>query len=149
MNYSVLWTVPEGEVWRNLATIDFRIRQGNQTAIWVHWDELANTFRICERIGKGESEVVCTPERSPGSPFILESASAQLLLAQTSVVGSGPAGPSVTLTLALRFNNASPVNYKIELAASDDFGHADDFTEAGDLHIEPGHAAEQSKAASD
>jgi hypothetical protein len=142
VNYSVVWTVPEGEVWRNLATIDFRIRKGNQTAIWVHWDELANTFRICDITGKQDSTIVCTPERSPGSPFILESASAQLLLAQTTVVGSGPTGPSVTLSLAIRFNNTAPGHYKIELAASDDFGHQDDFTDAGDLQIGPIHSDE-------
>jgi hypothetical protein len=135
-HYSVTWTVPEGEAWRDLKTIDLRLRQGNKTALLVRWDEAANTFRVCETNGKHDSDVNCTPAQLPGSPFILETTNGRLYVAESSVVGSGPTGRSVTLNLAISLGPKAHGQYRVELAASDDFGKQDDFVRASDLHIE-------------
>ncbi len=135
INYQLTWTVPEGRVWRNLDTIDLRIRQGNKTALWVHWDEAANTFRICESGKKKTSVVDCTSPAAPGSAVIMEGDSAQIDLAHASVIGSGPTGQSVTLNLPITFIAKAEGRYLIELAASDDFGHQDDFVEAGTIQV--------------
>jgi hypothetical protein len=140
VNYSVTWTVPEGRVWRDLNTIDLRFRQGQKTALLVHWDEAANTFSLCEGNRKGaksDESLDCTAGALPGSGEVLQTESAQLYLAGTSVVGSGPTGRTVTLNLALKFReSAAGPWYNIDLAGSDDSGHQDDFVEGGKLKVE-------------
>ena len=126
--YSVLWTVPAGEVWRDLSTIDFRVRGCGQTQLWVRWDEPNNTLSLCD------STDSCGPGVLPGSPVVLETESAALHLADSTVVGSGPTGTSVTVNLAVSFKNACGSSIE-ELAATDDFGHQDDFVVAGELKV--------------
>jgi len=134
VNYALSWTVPENEVWRDLETIDFRLRKGNENALWVHWDEAANAFSVCDGDGTGDSGVHCTAGEAPGSPTILETEFAQLHLAECSVIGSGPTGPTVTLNLAISFKEALG-SCDVELAASDDFGIQDDFVGASKLLV--------------
>ena len=62
---------------------------------------------------------------------------ARLDLGGTSVVGSGPSGPSVTLTLDLGLKaNAKGHTFQVEVAAADDLGHQDPFTPAGTLTVQ-------------
>jgi hypothetical protein len=161
VNYAVTWTVPQGEVWRNLKDIDFLVREGNKTALLVHWDEAANTFSVCQQAGQrdkggngkdevddagaeaehgnqgGDSDLVCTPGELPGSADVIETPFAQLHLAESSVLGSGPTGQSVTLNLAISFGEkAAGHSYRIELAASDDFGNDDNFVQASTVRVE-------------
>lgn len=143
VNYAVTWTVPESEVWRNLNTIDFRLQKGSHTAMWLRWDETANTFSLCENTGhhgrghEDDGNVVCGPGLPPGNPNVLETEFARLYLANSSVVGSGPAGRSVTLNLSLSFlGNAAGHRYDVELAATDDFGRRDAFVEATSVQVE-------------
>jgi hypothetical protein len=147
VDYAVTWIVPEGQVWRDLKTLDFRLRQGSKVALWVRWDELSNTFSICENVGnksKGRrsrsasaSGVTCTPGGLPGSGLVLETALGQIDLAESSVVGSGPTGQSVTLNLAISLGPKATGHYVVELAAADDFGAEDDFVHASDLLTRP------------
>ena len=151
VNYAVTWTVPEGEVWRNLNTIDFRLQKGSKTALWLRWDETANTFSLCENTehhsddnddqdddgNHHDGNAVCGPGLPPGNPNVLETQFAQLYLANSSVIGSGPTGRSVTLNLSLSFlEKAAGHRYDVELAATDDFGRRDAFVEATAVHVE-------------
>ncbi len=150
VTYTVNWTVPEGKVWRDLDTIDFRIR-GGRTALWVRWDEAANTFKLCRRGGgdqdddrdedvqdfRGGPSLRCGPGATPGSAVVLETPLASLHLDGTSVVGSGPTGPSVTLGLTVSFERkAAGHGYGVELAATDDFGNGDNFFRLGTVSVE-------------
>lgn len=55
-------------------------------------------------------------------------------MAETRAVGSGPTGPSVTLTLSLSFKRRAPGHtYLVEVAAADDLGNRDDFVQTGTL----------------
>jgi len=91
-------------------------------AFQIHWDEAANTFRLGER----------SQAFSPGSPNRLENEWASLDLAGALVQGSGPTGPSVTLTLPLTFKSrATGRTFSVEVAASDDLGHQDGFLASG------------------
>lgn len=147
IDYAVTWIVPDGQVWRDLKTIDFRLRQGNNVALWIRWDELSNTFSVCNptvrksklRRGGGlpSSEIVCGPGELPGSGFALEGALGQLHLAETTVVGSGPTGQSVTLNLPVSLGPKATGHYEVELAATDDFGAEDAFVPASDFLIRP------------
>ncbi len=148
------WTVHEGEVWRDLHGLDLRLRDGHTTALWAHWDEAANTFRLCRR-GHGNEdedaddvrdgnrrnladEITCGPEFPVGSNAVLETKLARLDLAGTTVTGSGPTCPSVTLNLALRFKHpAAGRTFDVELAASDDSGVEDGFVSHGIVTVRP------------
>jgi hypothetical protein len=141
VNYNVVWTVPDNEVWRDLKTIDFRFRQGNKVPFWIKWDEATDTFSACTTVGRksnvAASSVLCTPGESPGSYTLLETAFGQLDLSESSVVGSGPTGRSVSLNLAIIPGADSRGHYDLELAASDDFGNEDDFVGASELRAVP------------
>jgi hypothetical protein len=143
VQYYVDWTVPEGQVWRNLRTIDFRIR-GGKTALWVRWDEATNLISLCQKTrGKDDDDdaglprnVDCAGGGLPGSTGILETDRARIRLAESSVVGSGPTGRDVTLGLLVEFlDTAEGHHYNVEVAASDDFGGVDRFERAAEVEV--------------
>jgi parallel beta-helix repeat protein len=123
------WTVPAPRVWRNLATIDVRLTLENgQTAMQLHWDEAANTLSLPGHAGAF----------APGSPGRLETEWASLDLGSASVVGTGPTGPSVTLTLPLTFKeHAAGHTFTVAVSASDDLGHQDAFLNTGTWAVAP------------
>jgi len=144
INYTVTWTVPDGENWHDLNTIEFRLRQGNNLPLWLKWNEATNTFQACAIVGNSSNgnhkpapTVNCTDEQSPGSFGFLQTEFGVLDLAHTSVLGSGPTGPSVTLNLAIIPDADARGNYDVELAASNDLGGQGDFTEVGGLRAVP------------
>ncbi|HJQ99463.1 MAG TPA: hypothetical protein VJ826_14205 [Candidatus Polarisedimenticolaceae bacterium] len=132
---TITWTVPDPLSWHVLDDLDIRIRDGADTAIAVHWEEAGNTLSLVNdvtgRLGKAFA---------PGSPNRLETDEATLYLRDAAVQGSGPTGPSVTLTLPLSFKpRASGHTFVVEVAASDDLGHHDDFVEAGTVTVAASH----------
>lgn len=162
LNYNVDWTVPAHQVWRNLKTIDFRLRGAHGTLLWLRWDEASNKFSLCSKGGGGNtghghigdsghddddgngrgahgaaSKVVCSPGELPGAMAVLVTPFARLHLADTAVIGSGPTGQVVTLKLALSLREKTAGHhYRVELAATDDFGNQDPFVRASTLHVE-------------
>ncbi len=141
--YSVTWTMPEGQVWRDLRTIDMRIGDNDTTALWVRWDEPSNRFSLCSQdkrpAGKSDrdkrTEPRCSMAVEPGWPGVLETPYARLHLAETSVEGSGATGREVTLTMGISFKPAAVGDQKIELAASNDLGKADPFTRVSSVRV--------------
>ena len=133
VRYALIWTVPEPRVWRELDTLYVRICGDDGTApvLLVQWDELSNTFSVLDT-ATGEFG----PPATPGSPGQLETDGATLFLSETAVQGSGPTGRSVTLTLALEFKaSAAGRACDVDVAATDDLGHFDEFKKAGKVHI--------------
>lgn len=131
LNYAVTWTVPDGRTWHDLKNVDLRIRHGNLIIMWARFNEADNTFAVFHPLtgtfGRGAT---------PGTDVRLETAEATLHMADTSAVGTGPTGPSVTLTFSLSFKLlAAGRDYVAELAAADDFGNHDDFVPAGRLRV--------------
>jgi hypothetical protein len=134
VNFAATWISPEGQVWRDIETLDFRIRKGNEVALWAQWEEAGNTFRVC--VPSETDELTCSEAALPGSGAVLSGGAAELVMAETTVVGSGPTGLSVTLNLAVRFNEGASGNYNIELGGTDDAGKSDDLFTATKVHIE-------------
>ena len=133
LNYALTWTVPDPLNWHDLQFLQFRIRDDQNTVISVLWDEASNTFSLLNQatgqFGNGFA---------PGAHRLLQTPQVTLYLADTSVVGSGPTGPSVTLNLLLSLKpQAAGRTFAVEVAASDDQGHADDFAQAGTLMVMP------------
>jgi photosystem II stability/assembly factor-like uncharacterized protein len=128
--YSFAWTVPEPLNWHDLQTLDLRIRRGNDILIWVRFDEASRTFALVEDSGKLGKRVAA------GSPQRLQTSWATLHMSETSVVGSGPTGPSVTLNLSLSFKpQAQGLPAIVEVAATDDLGNQDEFVQAGTITV--------------
>jgi hypothetical protein len=125
------WIAPEPQNWRVLRTMDLRIRDENETILWIRWDQATNRFAVFNSAaGK------FGPSFEPGRPNRLESSTATLLLNETYVVPGGPDAPDVTLNLALVFKpKAAGRTYAIEVAASDDIGNQEDFAPAGTLVV--------------
>ena len=146
--YTLDWTVPSNEVWRDLKTIDMRLRGAHDIALWLRWDEASNLISLCQRRDNSAAHgaqdddappsqaASCGPGALPGSQTILATPYALLHLADTSVQGSGPQGQLVTLKLGLTMiGKTAGHDYKVELAAADDFGNHDRFVRAGELSV--------------
>jgi hypothetical protein len=145
--YDLVWTVPDGRTWHDLKSIDFRIGEYGNAVLWVRWDEASNTFSLCEKAGRSAGSVassdarappeICGPGAAPGSAAPLVTSSAQLLLADTTVIGSGPTGQSVVLHLVVSFGpEIKAHSYPVELSVADDFGDQDKFFHASEVTVE-------------
>ena len=110
-----------------------RIRDGADTILWLRFDEGKNAFSLFK-----EGPDKFGQDFVPGSPVVLETPEATLHVKEISVQGSGPAGPSVALNLALSFKpKAAGRTFSVEVAASDDQGNQSVFQEAGLLTVAP------------
>ena len=132
VNYSLRWTVPDPGSWHDLQTLELRVRDGDEILVQVKLDEATNTLSVYdEETGRFGREV------SPGSSGRLQGKGVSVILDDSSVVGTGLTGPTVTLNLTLKFKpSTAGRSYVVEVAASDDFGTSDSFTEAGTLNVE-------------
>jgi len=125
---------PDG--WHDIATIDFKIAKsdgngnGMPIALWVQFNE--NTGRV--RFYNSDSQT--WSEGEPGSNVVLSSRFADLHLAQTSVLGSGPTGLSVQIAWSIVFKNAAVMNnYKQYLKITDDAGLTTGFDKVGSWNV--------------
>ena len=131
MNFALTWTHPQR--WRVLETIDFRIIDDRGSILWVRFHEPGNTFSLFNPASGRFGNPV-----SPGSSHTFETNAATMHLADSRVQGSGPDGPSVTLTYSLSFKpHAAQRTYRVEAFATDDFGHQQGFDQVGSLTVMP------------
>ena len=131
MTWTLTWNHPRN--WHALDDLHFRIldKKGRIVA-WVRWDESSNTFSVYDERTRQFGRSL-----APGSRRSLPMHGATLELSRSSVVGSGPEGLSVTLTISLKFHGkALAGNYRIELLATDDRGLSQGFEPAGILTIQ-------------
>lgn len=129
ITYTLTWTHPEN--WHDLATLDLRLASDNGILGWVRWVGASNTLCLLDpKTGQ------FGPGGAPGSHTKLGAGVVTLDLAHSAVVGSGPTGRSVTLTLRLRLA-PRPLRgeYRVELLATDDHGNAQGFEQAGVLWV--------------
>lgn len=157
-DYTLEWTVPPNLVWRNLKSLDLRLRHGHRTAAWLRWDEASNRFSLCQRVGQGNADddsddddanasrrgrtaaaaaVSCGAGVLPGSGDLLMTPYVVVRMDRTKVTGSGPTGQGVTLQIALTPRAAAAgTRWRAELGAADDFGNVDDFVRGGTLEVQ-------------
>lgn len=127
LTYTVAWTAPGSGDWRDLATLELRMRDDRDTLLWLRWDEATATFTLYDSSGGQLGQAA-----SGGGT--LSSDKVTLDLAETTVSASGP---TVTLTLRVTIkDNAPNRTYGVELAAIDDFGNRDELMSAGTLTVE-------------
>ncbi len=108
--------MPDNLVWRNLKSLDFRLRGHHRTAPCLRRNEGSNRFSLCNA---------------------WRAATTMTTRGTTAVVGSGATSPRVTLKLSLHLleRSAHPT-YRVELAAADDFGNGDAFVRATTLQVQ-------------
>jgi hypothetical protein len=117
--------------WHDLTSLELRAVNGDDTAFWVRWDELENTFRLVNpqtgRLG---------PAQDAGGGAQLETSFAALDLGGSMAKGSGPTGPSVAVTFDLSFKTrASGREWRLEVLAIDDSGAVQQFEEVGTVVV--------------
>jgi hypothetical protein len=128
---AVEWTVP-GPSWHELKDLQLRIRDGQETVLWVQLIE-GDPALLALHDGGGFGK-----PKAPGRSAVLASDSARVHLAGTRVQADGPSDPSVVLSLDVTFGErASGRTYVIEVRASDDLGNVDDWKAAGKLTVKP------------
>jgi len=126
--YTLTWIHPVN--WHTLNTIDLRIRDDRGTIIQIRFSESAGTFSLVDKHDKHAKPAL------PGSKGTLETSAAALHLAKSSAVGSGPTGPSVTLTYGLSFKPpAKGRTYQVEVFATDDGGTQQGWDKLGTLQV--------------
>jgi hypothetical protein len=125
---------PDG--WHDISTIDFKIAKsdgngnGVPLALWVQFDEGSKLVRFYN------PDSQTWDEGAPGSNVVLSNRFAEINLAQTSVQGSGPTGPSVQITWSIVFKDAARMNnYKQYLKITDDAGLTTGFDKVGSWSV--------------
>jgi len=133
LTYTYTWTLPAPRPWRQLSDLQLRLRDpgSNDVPVLVRWDETPNTFRLFNA-DSGEFG----PAGLPGDATNLANHGARVDLSHATVVGSGPTGQSVTLTIPLILNHQfADHTFALEVAATDDNGLRADFEPAGTLTV--------------
>jgi hypothetical protein len=130
---SLQWTVPNAASWHTLDTVDVRLIDDAGEILQVQWNEASNEFLFLNQ-NSGQYE----GPAAPGSNDRFERPEVAMLLSDTQVVGSGPQGPSVVLTLGLRFKpKAAGRVFRVEARASDKNGTAQGWASAGTITVLP------------
>ena len=100
ITYSFAWTVPEDRVWRDLHTLDLRIRPDGDAltpGAWVRWEEESNTFSLCQATDVETVDDPSSGQCGAGIPAAdssgtLESGGATLFMADTVARPDGAHG---------------------------------------------------------
>lgn len=127
--YKLDWVHPDR--WRVLDTLHLRLVNDEGVAIWARFRESGEDLML-GLLGDDGTFV----EGRAGEPRMLTSSAGSLDLSKSAVQGSGPDGPSVSVTFALVPSEATRGQvFRVELLATDDLGHAQGFEPAGEIAI--------------
>jgi hypothetical protein len=122
--FTFTWTVPSGKSWRDLESLDFRLSDDDGMWLWARFlVGNPSAFALLDANGNIIAEGV------PGGAGVLDSPTATLDLAKSSFQGTGPTGPSVTVTFVVSFKppaagEHSARVYDTETSATDQTGRA-------------------------
>jgi photosystem II stability/assembly factor-like uncharacterized protein len=131
LNYSLAYTITDGRRWRDLASVQLRFRDAQDTILWMVFDTATGKFNLFDPKTGNSS-----PAFAPGRPNRLETSAATLYLDQTRVTPNVPDLSSVTLTLGLSFKpKAGGRTYQVEVLAKDLLGHNQGPEFAGSLDV--------------
>jgi photosystem II stability/assembly factor-like uncharacterized protein len=132
ITFSLNWTVPAPEVWRDLKYLDIRLADDAGIGLWARFiPGNPSALALLDSNGNIVSEGV------PGGAGNLDSPTATLDLAHSSFEASGPTSPTVTVNFAVALKpSAAPgpgarvyhtqiliTNVSGESSAPDDVGH--------------------------
>lgn len=117
--------------WRALDSLHVRFANDDGVALWVRFREDGDSLWLGVLDDRGQ-----VVEGRPGDAAVLRGPAGALDLSASKVAGSGADGPSVSLELAVTFDEvAAGENLRVELLATDDLGHAQGFEPAGAVSV--------------
>jgi hypothetical protein len=135
--FTLTWTDPNG--WHDLQNLDLQLSNPSTgIALWARFTVGAgsnpSTFSLLDANGN------LVGEGLPGSPGTLDTSTASLDLAHSSFQGSGPTGPSVTVTYVVSLKGpAAGRVYATELTATDVAGEVQGPQSVGTWAVGPFH----------
>jgi hypothetical protein len=126
---ALTWTHPG--TWRDLETLQLRLRDEQGTVLWVRFDEASGTLRLVDPRTNRLGHPVAV-----GGNGVLGGPTAMVLPRDSSVVAAGPTDPTVTVTFSVRLKQkAAGRTFLVEVLATDDVGRRQGFDLAGRLTV--------------
>jgi hypothetical protein len=130
------WIVPSPGTWRDIDSLEVRLRNGGEIVLWLQWEETTNTLALIDP----DTEEIHGVKRHAGSGGNLNTKFARVDLANSAVEDSGPGGESVALLLSLSFKpSAAGHMYEVEVAGTDDQGQVLGFGTIGTIDVHHKH----------
>jgi hypothetical protein len=131
--FTLAYTITDGRSWRDLANVDFVLRDASATILWLRFDTTQGTFALYD-----PSTAVTGPAFVPGSPNRLETSAATVELSRARVDPKVPDPSSVTLTVPVIFKpQASGRRFDVEVFATDNIGAGEGPELAGSVEVAP------------
>jgi photosystem II stability/assembly factor-like uncharacterized protein len=146
--FQLTWTVPAGKVWRDLDHVDLKLTDDSgNTGLFARLSIGATasdptTFAVLD--GNG----VVTGQGLPSSTGTIGTPKFNLDLANSSFLGTGPTGPTVTCNFTVSFRPAAAGNgnsdnaahvYNVEVGAYDRTGNLSQLDTAGNWAVRQTH----------
>jgi len=126
---TLTWTNPIR--WRDLTTLDLRLRSASGIALWLRFDEAANTIAQIR-----PNDVSLGAAFPPGSADELRGNGVTEILQDRTAQASGPEAPTVDVTFVLRFDDSTAgATYLVDAAAIDDAGDVEPFDTIGTISV--------------
>jgi hypothetical protein len=121
------WVHPEA--WRQLNTVDLRLRDAGGVIVWIRFDELSNTFSLVDA-----DTGAAGPGYEPHSDVQLATQAATVFLFDSGWMS--PEEHQVDITWSFVFDAAAAGGvYTVETAATDDRGNVQDFEPIGTVSV--------------
>jgi hypothetical protein len=131
LTYALTYTLTEGRNWRELVSLQVRIRHDQDTILWLEFDPSRRTFSLIDPDTGAHG-----PAFELGRPNLLETSAATVYLADSRVDTGVPNPSSVTLRLAVRFKpRANRRIYNVEVVATDQATNSQGPTLVGRLQV--------------
>ena len=127
--YDFSWTVPKPGNWRTLTSMGLRLRDGNDTAIAMRWDQASNTLQLVD----GKDRRLGSRKRV-GGPGSLKGPAATLDLGRTGSFGRGRTA-RLSLPLSINGPSASGRTFRVQVRADEDGGAKAPWQEAGTVSL--------------
>ena len=127
--YDFSWTVPKPGNWRTLTSMGLRLKDGNDTAIAVRWDQASNTLQLVD----GKDRRLGSRKRA-GGPGSLKGPSATLDLGRTGFFARGRTA-RLSLPLTINRPSASGRTFRVQVRADEDGGAKAPWQEAGTVSL--------------
>jgi hypothetical protein len=121
------WLHPED--WRLLDTTDLRLRAGQDILAWIRFDEAANTFSLVD-----PATGTPGPGVAPATDNDLAAAAATIFVRDSFWIEPTVDHLDITWTMAFPAAAAGRV-YRVETAATDDFGNVQPFEPIGTVAV--------------
>jgi photosystem II stability/assembly factor-like uncharacterized protein len=104
--FQLTWTVPSGQVWRDLEYVELKLSGQQGTGLWARFipGEPVSDFALLNDDG------IVVAEGASGSSGVLDSPTATLDLTKSGFAAAGPTSPTVTVNFVVTFKPGAAVS---------------------------------------